>query len=385
MKNLKKTLSNLFLSATIVFALSNKAFAEVDFSQYILEPMPSWYEERFIAGHLDIEKMIKDGYTRSEAIEIQNQMKDLLEVDPYYMKLENEGKTTVLFKNKDTVVLKALEKAVKSVKENRYFESGYNPQEKLKENEFYVVFDLDETLLVQWYKAGEKGQKYYDFTINTEDNILRPILTSPKYISLNPGVQKMIKELNAIPHCKGVIFFSAKLDQPMLEITENIKIDGKSAKHFLKGIYTRNHLVRSQDPVKLAKDLRMIDESLKQVIIVDDNPTRIPDKQNKNLREITKYNPEEYLKAKLDTHNKKVTDYYEKVLPIVVKEIKEADAYATKNKIKFVDAYYPYSFGAQAKLLTLMKEGHSLAESVDIIRKNKSLFDPHFYFYEPKK
>lgn len=385
MKNLKKTLLNLFLSTAIVFSLSNKAFAEGDFSQYILEPMPSWYEERFIAGHLDIEKMIKDGYTRSEAIEIQNQMKDLLEVDPYYMKLENEGKTTLLFKNKDTVVLKALEKAVKSVKENRYFESGYNPQEKLKENEFYVVFDLDETLLVQWYKAGEKGQKYYDFTINTEDNILRPILTSPKYISLNPGVQKMIKELNAIPHCKGVIFFSAKLDQPMLEITENLKIDGKSAKHFLKGIYTRNHLVRSQDPVKLAKDLRMIDESLKQVIIVDDNPTRIPDKQNKNLREITKYNPEEYLKAKLDTHNKKVTDYYEKVLPIVVKEIKEADAYATKNKIKFVDAYYPYSFGAQAKLLTLMKEGHSLAESVDIIRKNKSLFDPHFYFYEPKK
>lgn len=385
MKNLKKTLSNLFLSTAIVFSLSNKAFAEVDFSQYILEPMPSWYEERFIRGHLDIDKMLKDGYTRPEAIEIQNQMKDILEADPYYMKLESEGKTTSLLKNKDTIVIKALEKAIKSVKENKYFESGYNPNEKLKDNEFYVVFDLDETLLVQWYKAGEKGKKYYDFTINTEDNILRPTLTSPKYISLNPGVQKMIKDLNAIPHCKGVIFFSAKLDQPMIEITENMKIDGKPVKSFLKGVYTRNHLVRDQDPTKLAKDLRMIDESLKQVIIVDDNPTRIPEKQSKNTREITKYNPEEYLKAKIDNHDEKIVNYYEKVLPIVVKEIKEADEYATKNKIKFVDAYYPYSLAAQAKILTLIKEGNSLNEAINILRKDKELFNTPFYFYESKK
>lgn len=385
MKNLKKTLSNLFLATTIVFSLSNKALAEIDFSQYILEPMPSWYEERFIRGHLDINKMVKDGYTRAEAIEIQNQMKDALESDPYYLKLEDEGKSHKLFKNKDTLVITALEKAIKSVKENRYFESGYNPNEKLKENEFYVVFDLDETLLVQWYKLGEKGEKYYDFTINTEDNILRPTLTSPKYISMNPGLEKMIKELNSIPHCKGVIFFSAKLDKPTLEIVENMKIDGKSVKNFIKGIYTRNYLVREQDPTKLAKDLRMLDESLKQVIIVDDNPSRILEKQKRNIREITKYNPEEYLKAKLDTNDKKIVDYYEKVLPIVVKEIKEADEYATKNKIKFADAYYPYSMSAQAKLLTLMKEGHKLSEAVDIIRKNKDLFDPHFYFYEPKK
>lgn len=385
MKNLKKTLSNLFLSTAIVFSLSNKAFAEVDFSQYILEPMPSWYEERFIRGHLDIDKMLKDGYTRPEAIEIQNQMKDILEADPYYMKLESEGKTTSLLKNKDTIVIKALEKAIKSVKENKYFESGYNPNKKLKDNEFYVVFDLDETILVQWYKLGEKGEKYYDFTIDTEDNILRPTLTSPKYISLNPGLQKMIKELNAIPHCKGVIFFSAKLDKPTLEIIENMKIDGKSVKNFIKGIYTRNHLVRDQDPTKLAKDLRMIDESLKQVIIVDDNPTRLPEKQTKNIRQITKYNPDDYLKAKLDTNDKVTVDYYEKVLPIVLKEIKEADEYASKNKIKFVDAYYPYSMSAQTKLLSIIKEGYSLSEAVDIIRKNKDLFAPHFYFYEPKK
>lgn len=385
MKNLKKTLSNLFLATAIVFSLSNKAFSEIDFSQYILEPMPSWYEERFIRGHLDINKMIKDGYTRAEAIEIQNQMKDTLELDPYYLKLENEGKSYKLFKNKDTLVIKALEKAIKNVKENRYFESGYNPNEKLKANDFYVVFDLDETLLVQWYKLGEKGEKYYDFTINTEDNILRPLLTSPKYISMNPGLQKMIKELNAIPHCKGVIFFSAKLDKPTLEIVENMKIDGKSVKNFIKGIYTRNHLVRDQDPTKLAKDLRMIDESLKQVIIVDDNPTRLPEKQTKNIRQITKYNPDDYLKAKLDTNDKVTVDYYEKVLPIVLKEIKEADEYATKNKIKFVDAYYPYSMSAQTKLLSIIKEGYSLSEAVDIIRKNKDLFDPQFYFYEPKK
>ena len=108
------------------------------------------------------------------------------------------------------------------------------------------------------------------------------------------------------------------------------------------------------------------------------------DKQKSNLREITKYNPDQYLKAKLETNDKKITGYYEKVLPIIVNEIKESAEYAEKNKISFVEAYYPYSMAAQVKILMLMKEGLSMKDSIETIRKDKDLFNPEFYFTKKK-
>ncbi|MFN8673433.1 MAG: NIF family HAD-type phosphatase [Candidatus Sericytochromatia bacterium] len=384
MKNIKKSFLTFLISTSFVFSATLNAFSK-DISDFILEPMPEWFSERFTEGQLDIKLMMKNGFTRLEAVEVQNQMKDILESNPEFMAMEEKGETYRLFKNKDTMVLKALKKAIDSVKNNNYFESGFKKEtEELKPWEFYIVFDLDETLLVQWYKSGELGEKYYDIKVETDDNILRPTITSPKYISFNPNLEKSLKEIKNIPGCKGVIFFSAKLDDPTIQIGETMKIDGKLAKNFLNGIFTRNYLVREEEPTKLSKDLRIINESLKNVIIVDDNPTRILDKQKSNLREITKYNPEQYLKAKIETKDKKVAGYYEKVLPIIVDEIKEAAQYAEKNKVSFSEAYYPYSMSAQAKLIMLMKEGLSMKDAIDTIRKDKSLFNPPFYFYEKK-
>lgn len=379
----KKLLSSLILSS-VFLVLPFQSLAEENLSNYLLEPMPSWYAERFTRGHLDISKMIKNGYTRAEAVEIQNQMKDILEQNPEYLKLENEGKSQELFKYKSQLVIDALKNAIKSVKENKYFESGFKP-ESLKEHEFYVAFDLDETLLVQWYEYSKKGQGYYDIKTDTDDNIVRPTLLSPKYVSLTPGFEKNLKEISKIPGNKGIIFFSAKLDSATIDIFEKMKIDGKPIKDFVKGLYTRNYLVRDSEPTKLSKDLRIIDESLKHVIIIDDNPTRILEKQKKNLREIPKYNPDEYLKAKKETKNKKISDYFEKLLPTITEEIKEAAQYAQKNKISFADAYYPYSMDASAELLMLMKQGYSYKQSLEILRKDKEMFEPKFFFYEDKE
>ncbi|MEK7432248.1 MAG: NIF family HAD-type phosphatase [Cyanobacteriota bacterium] len=385
MKNFGKILFSFILSTSLLLSVQQKSFAQANLSDYIQEPMPEWFSERFAEGNLDINRMIKNGFTRAEAVEIQNQMKDILVADPEYMKMELNGDTYNLFKNKDTIVLKALKTAIKNVKENKVFESGFKGNEKLEPWEFYVVFDLDETLLVQWYKIGEKGEKYYDIKTEENDNILRPLILGPNYISFTPELEKSLKQINQIKGCKGVIFFSAKLDAPTLQLSENMKIDNKPAKNFLKGVFTRNYLIREQEPTKLSKDLRIIDESLKNVIIIDDNPTRILDKQKSNLREITKYNPDQYLKAKLETNDKKITGYYEKVLPIIVNEIKESAEYAEKNKISFAEAYYPYSMSAQAKILMLIKEGLSMKDSIETIRKDKELFNPGFYFYMPKK
>lgn len=382
-KKTKKFLSSLLLSS-IFLTLPFTAVAEENISNYLLEPMPSWYSERFTRGHLDIAKMIKDGYTRAEAVEIQNQMKDLLEKNSEYLKLEEEGNSQNLFKYKSQIVVDTLKQAIKNVKENKYFESGFK-QETLKPNEFYVAFDLDETLLVQWYEYAEKGQGYYDIKTDTDDNILRPTLLSPKYVSLTPNFEKTLLEISKIPNNKGIIFFSAKLDTATIDIVNKMKIGGKPAKEFLKGLYTRNYLVRESEPTKLSKDLRIIDESLKHVIIIDDNPTRILEKQKKNLREIPKYNPDEYLKAKKETKNKMISDYYEKLLPIITEEIKESAQYATKNKVSFADAYYPYTMDASAELIMLMKQGYSYKQSLEILRTKKDLFEPKFYFYEDKE
>jgi hypothetical protein len=377
----------ILLSALLALSIlgpNNPVYAKDDLSEYILEPMPSWYSERYTRGHLDINKMIKDGYTRLEATEIQNQMKDLLDNDPVYAEMESKGQTYEMIRRKDQFILQALEIAIKNVKEKKYFESGFVP-ETLKDNEFYVVFDLDETLLVQWYDSGLKGPEYYDYKVPVVDNILRPVLTSPDYFSLTPGFAKAIKDIREIPGNKGIIFFSAKLDPAAQSVMDQIKIDGKPIRSFLNGVFTRNYLIREQEPPKLSKDLRIFDESLKRVILIDDNPSRILDRQKKNLREFPKYNPDEYLKAKNVTKDKKITGYFENLLPVVVSEIKEAAEYSRKNKIPFAEAYYPYTADAQTELLMIQEQGASLKDALDIVRKNNKLFEPKFFFYEEKK
>lgn len=381
-----KTLAILSLVILPLFSNPSYALEKTDkpktesVEAYILEPMPAWYSERFTRGHLDINKMMKDGFTRLEAVEVQNQMKDLLDSDLVYQELEKTEETYNMFKKKDEYIIQALKIAIKSVKEKKYIESAFKP-EVLKDNEFYIAFDLDETLLVQWYELGEKGSKFYDIKTNVKDNILRPTLTSPTYISLTPGFEKTLKDISKIPGNKGIIFFSAKLDTATNAIVDQMKIDGKPIRSFIKGLFTRNHLVRDQEPPKLSKDLRIIDESLKHVILIDDNPTRALDKQKKNLREFPKYNPDDYLNAKT-TNNKEVINYFEKLLPVVVNEIKESADYSVKNKISFAEAYYPYSMEASAELLMLMSQGLSNKDAINKIRKDSKMFEPRFFFYE---
>ncbi len=385
---IKKLKSLTILSLAILPMFINPAFSAEEkykenienISDYILEPMPSWYSERFTRGHLDISKMMKNGFTRLEAIEVQNQMKDLLDNDKVYQELEKTPQTYNMFKKKDEYIIQALEMAIKSVKEKKFIESGFTPQ-KLKYNEFYIAFDLDETLLVQWYEAGEKGSKFYDIKTNVKDNILRPTLLSPTYVSLTPGFEKALKDISKIPGNKGIIFFSAKLDIATHAIVDKMTIDGKPMKSFIKGLFTRNHLVRDQEPPKLSKDLRVIDESLSHVILIDDNPSRIFDKQKKNLREIPKYNPDEYLNSK-ETNNKEISNYFEKMLPTITQEIKEAAEYSAKNKVSFNEAYYPYTMDASSELLMLMSQGNSNKSAIDKIRKTSKVFEPKFYFYE---
>jgi len=346
--------------------------------KYLLEPMPAWYKEGFSRGHLNISLMLKDGYSRLEAIEIQNQMKDLLDANPDFLAAEEAGLSTALIQNHDTLVLAALQKAVYRVKNEKVFESGFVPQ-KLQGHEFYAVFDMDETLLEHWYQSGEKGSKYYDFKLSTLDSILRPPLRSPDYVSMTPGWEKALQEIVKIPGCKGVLVFTAKEDQSSLALIDQLKIGGQPFRRFLKGVFTRNHLVRDSKSVKLSKDLRMIDETLEHVVLVDDNPTRIFPEQQKNLREFPKYNADLYLAARESGKDPQAKRFFENLLPLVVQELSESVKYSQNKKISFASAFYPYSMEASAELITLISQGYSVQDARELMRVRPKMFEPEFY------
>lgn len=355
--------------------------AEPDPGSYILQPMPDWYTEGFSRGRLNITKMMQAGFTRLEAVEVQNQMKDALEANPEYMAIENAGHADALFAHHDTMVLKALAAAIKRVKQDKYFESAFKPQ-PLQPQDFYAVFDMDETLLTQWYEIGTKGANYRDLDkLTVHDVILRPThLEGPEYLSLTPGWEKAFVDLAAMPGCKGVIVFSAKEDRAANAIIDRLRIQGKPLRGFLKGVFTRNHLIRDDNRAeKLSKDLRIIDESLEHVVLVDDNPARVFASQVDNLREFPKYSPDAYYGAR-DKKDTASMHLIEGMMPTVVSEFREAQAYSAQHKLPFIKAYYPYSMGGQAELLMLLKQGFTMPRAIEYLRgSGRELFDARFY------
>lgn len=382
---LKSLLLTCALTCTLLPTLLPPPAQAMPVQSLIQTPMPEWYQEGFTRGHLNIPLMMKMGFSRLEAVEIQNQMKDILEADPDYMKLEYKGLADELFQDPDELVLKALETALDQVKNKKHLESGFQARE-LKAHEFYVAFDMDETLLTQWYSMGGKGPQYRDLEVQNRDFILRPDLKGPTYLSMTPGWQKALKELVQIPGCQGIVIFTAKEDKAAQEIIDKLTLDGKPLRPFLKGVFTRNYLVRDSKSVKLSKDLRIIDESLEHVVLIDDNPSRIFPGQVGNLREIPKYNPDAYYTAR-DRKDRSVTSLIENYLPVVVNEIRDAARYSREHNVSFRQAFYPYSMGGSAELLMLLKQGHSMSEAVQSLRgPEREVFEPQFYIPpQPKK
>lgn len=374
MKKLRSCL--LALTTGILFWQPAQAF-DAALSSYIQQPMPDWYQEGFTRGHLNIPVMLKAGFTRLEAVEVQNQMKDLLESMPEYMAIEKADLGDELFSHGDTMVLKALEEAIHRVKQEGRIESGFKP-EPLKAHEFYVAFDMDETLLTQWYEAGTKGEKYRDLSGLPKDSILRPDLIGPDYISMTPGWEKAFVDLAAIPGCKGVIVFSAKEDAAAHAIIDRLRVQGKPLRSFLKGVFTRNHLVRESKAEKLSKDLRIIDESLEHVVLIDDNSSRIFYSQQDNLREFPKYNPDAYYAAR-DQKNQNQLAMIERLMPTVVSEIKESSEYSRQHGLSFIKAFYPYSMGGSAELIMLLRQGYNMPQAIDFLRHEREIFEPKFY------
>lgn len=247
--------------------------------------------------YLDIEKTMQTyQVSRLEAHEIQNQMRDELE--------SISGSLSVF--HQAMYVDQALKNAVYNVTVLKNSESGFEPR-PLYAGQFYIVLDLDETVLTQWYDNGLKetkerrahlGVSMRDKVIRSVDkqtgeNLERPkILNGPPVVTFRPKVESFLKNLEKVKGYQGFIIFTAKEDLAAWDIIR--KWSHKQPRLFkkLKGVFTRNYLTYGGVYKKPSKDLRIIDEKLRDVFLVDDNESRVVQKEL-NYR-IPKFNADYY-------------------------------------------------------------------------------------------
>jgi hypothetical protein len=275
----------LLTLATVLICISCASHkVSDDMSQYdIPDVIRRTTDPGFGGFYLDIEKtMAKYKISRMMAHEIQNQMRD---------ELESLSNSFSIF-HQAPYLKGALEDAVYNVTVLKNFESGYEPT-NLKQGEFYVVLDLDETVLTQWYHNGAKdtNERRAHLGVSIRDKALRTmnretgenlsekfILNGPAVVTFRPKVDEFLKGLEKISGYKGFFVFTAKEDLSAWDIVDRWKSKQPRLFRKLKGVFTRNYLTYGGPYKKPSKDLRIVDESLKHVFLVDDNESRVVQK-----------------------------------------------------------------------------------------------------------
>ncbi|MGB0455225.1 MAG: NIF family HAD-type phosphatase [Bacteriovoracaceae bacterium] len=234
--------------------------------------------------YLDIEKVMRRHNVSSRiAYEIQNQMRDELELIAHSTSRVEQA----------PFVNKALLNATDNVLNHLYFESGFKPL-NFKKNDFVIVFDLDETLLTQWYAAGGKDgdQRKGHLTVSIRDTVVSwadrktktslenaTILYSPAMVTMRPNFERLLDEISKLKGYRGFVIFTAKEDKATWDLVK--RWEKKYPKTFknLLGVFTRNYLRFDHNLKKPSKDLRIFDPELKSVALIDDNESRVLQKE----------------------------------------------------------------------------------------------------------
>lgn len=296
--------------------------------------------------------------TRAQAVELQNHYRDLTRATPGLDPLH------------------AFNTALERVRRGE-FESRLNP-EQLGKASFIVVFDLDETLWSQYYPP-EIAATCHDLVVQGG----KP--PAGRYVKLVPGWQQAFERIQALGG--AVVLFSANLDEPTFENLAQWKFHGTALTESpeISGILTNSHLVMQdkdegprKDPVREpSKDLRIFDEGLGKVIIVDDNPTRLFNTQLINARVIKKFEAKDYCSPS----DPVVRRAFDDSLPQVVREIEESVQYMNQHLHgrDFSRAFLPYTWLGQLTVRFLMESGGmERARAIDFVRNNPQAVDSKF-------
>lgn len=335
-----------------------------DLDSLTLPPLPAWVDkyadtpqgdQRFFNMSRLMERF---GLVRAQAVELQNHYRDITRATP----------------SADHV--SAFNTALERVRHGNY-ESRLE-LERLAKARFIVVFDLDETLWSQYYPL-EVGATCHDLVIQEG----KP--PAGRYVKLVPGWQQAFERIQALGG--AVVLFSANLEDSTHENLAQWKFNGVplTESPAISGILSNGHLILQDksegvtDPHKgspirePSKDLRIFDESLRRVIIIDDNPTRLF--QLRNERVIKKFEAGTYC----TTSDPVLRRAFDDSLPEVVQEIEESAQYMNQHGGQFADAYLPYTSLGQVTVRFLMESGGlDRTQALEYVRRNPQSVDPKY-------
>lgn len=290
--------------------------------------------------------MDRHALSRAAAIEVQNHFRDL----------SREGKGT-----RQAWFAEAVERA----KAGRFEDE--RDLKRLTEAPFIVAFDLDETLFDQYYPA-EIGASCHDVALPDEEGGQRHLVMAPGW----RAAFRRILELGG-----AVVLFSANTDRRTLENLGAIELDGKplTSHPQISGVLTNSHLIlqtkqRGDPVVEPSKDLRVFDESLKRVIIVDDNPRRLF--QLNRVRVTPALDAERFCKASEGELDRRLA---EATLRTVVDEIEEAERYRSQHRVDFALAYLPYTLAGRLVVDAAVAAGASRSEAIAWLREHPEAAD----------
>lgn len=312
-------MKNIILLVALLAA--SYAKANSSFSAYI----ESVTDSGFGGTYLKIEKLMKDfDLSRFEAHEVQNQMRDELEI--------NSGSFSKIVQK--PYLEKAFSNALDAVKNRKSYQSGFKPV-KFKAGEFVVVLDMDETLLTHWYKkANQMGTKRKgSLFLTVRDSVVRSVdrktgdslkkaslLLSSNTVQLRPDVVNFFDKVSKLEGFKGFVLYTAKEDKSAWDLYQVWKNSSPELFKNVLGFFTRNYLLFNSSVKKPSKDLRIFDPSLQHVVLIDDNESRVLQKYL-NFR-IPKFNADGYLDS-IEAKSDDFTNLHSNVLNFTYDRLKE--------------------------------------------------------------
>ena len=328
-----------------------------ELAAYTIPQTPEWTDKYINSDpqadirYFRIKKLMADfGLSRFQAIELQNHYRDLTRVK--------------------VPPAQAFQDALSAVRAGR---SGSSVDlEKLRSAPFIVVLDLDETLYQRSpsYRSGSTGPQWRDFSFQAG--------ADESFVKLRPGWEQAIRRLRALGGM--VILFTASPDLIAEGVTSKwLAAGGAPVLSLVDGLLSKSHLVLQEksdgDPIVLpSKDLRIFDESLERVIIIDDNPKLIV--QHHRHRLIKKFQADPYLAAKLAGRG--LAAPFEAGLPAIVKEIEESLQYGKEHHVALGPAYLPYTLLGSVAMEALIQGGMTPAAARLYIRQNPGFVDERF-------
>ncbi len=321
--------------------------------------LPAWTDRYAAYNQGDVrffnisKLMAAHDLTRLQAVALQNHYRDLTRADP-------EGVRATQF-----------DEALARVRRGEY-ESGLDP-ERLAAAPFIVVFDLDDTLYDQ-YRSTEACHTFRTTHAGNKQRL----------VQLVPGWKDAFDRVRAAGGL--VVLFSANLDDTTYTNLRAWRYEGKNLMEspHIAGALTNSHLVMQETtegagaakaskghPVhEPSKDLRIFDESLQRVVIVDDNPLRLF--QFRNTRLFKKFHA---CGSDLDG----MKSAYGGALRAVIDELVDSAEHAKRAGVPFATAFLPHSVLGQVTVRFLMEtNGWDEARAVAFVRAHPDVVDARY-------